>query len=106
MVGTTVPQARVIGWVGGWESKRAVRYNYAYVECSGARACKRLRLNQVNPYCELPIYSAETCSIYQLHEPADLAPHVFAMAQAAHKSMLTDGMRCASPPPPPHAPTC
>ena len=44
----------------------------------------------VNPYKRLPIYSEELIEIFKGKKRHELPPHIFAIADAAYRSMLQD----------------
>ncbi|KFP42881.1 Unconventional myosin-Vb, partial [Chlamydotis macqueenii] len=45
----------------------------------------------INPYKPLPIYEEEVIYAYSGHEVGDMDPHIFALAEQAHKQMVRFG---------------
>ena len=65
------------------------RYNAGHIYTRSGRL-----LLAVNPYRALPLYAKETLQTYKasLQPQAELPPHVYAVASAAHMGMMQNSI--------------
>lgn len=52
-----------------------------------SRCCSGIVLVAINPYESLPVYGADVINAYHGQNVRDMDPHIFAVAEEAHKQM-------------------